>query len=102
VGNDNLSASLKGVGDVLTATGQAGIQYKDGLGLSAQAKASVASGRATIQFDVFGCEVEVGLSGDVISAGAEAKIGIFPDDGFVMKANASLGAGGGFIIRVKP
>ena len=29
VGNDNLSASLKGVGDVLTGTAQVGIQYRN-------------------------------------------------------------------------
>jgi len=101
IGNKDLSVSAKGVGDVLTASGQLGLKYDDGLGLTAKAKASVASGRATLAFNIFGWQVEFGVSGDVLSIGAEATIGIF-DGAFESKINASLGFGGGFILRIKP
>jgi hypothetical protein len=102
VGNDKVTLSTKGVADVMTATAQAGLQYKNGWGLAAQAKASVISGRATIELNLFGWEIEFGVTGDALSVGAEARIGVFPDEGFVAKANASLGVGGGFIFRIKP
>ena len=101
VGNKDASLSLKGVGDVLTASAQAGLKYQGGLGLTAKAKAAVFSGRATVEFQLFGWQIELGVTGDAISAGAEATIGIF-DGAFEAKANASLGVGGGFVFRVKP
>jgi hypothetical protein len=101
VGNDDVAASLKGVGDVLTATAQAGVQYRNGVGVAAKAKASVLSGRATVEFNVFGWEIEVGVTGDLLSAGAEVMAGYFPNEGFKVKANASLGAGGGFLFRIR-
>lgn len=93
----NLKAALstKGVGDVLTASSQAGLKYQDGLGLTAKAKASVFSGCATFELELFGRQIEFGITGDAISAGAEATIGVF-DGEFEAKANASLGVGGGF------
>ena len=103
IGNDNVALSLKGVGDGLTATAQAGIQYKDGAGLVAKAKASVLSGRATIELELFGWQIEFGVSGDLLSVGAEAMIGVFPDEGFAVTANVGAGLfGGGFVFRVKP
>ena len=101
VGNTNLSVSAKGVGDVLTATGQAGLTYKDGLGIKLKAKAAVATGRATLEFNVFGCQIEFGVYGDALAIGAEATIGIF-EGGFETKAGASALFGGGFVLRVKP
>lgn len=101
VGNKNTTLSVKGVGDVLTASAQAGIRYQDGLGLTAKAKAAVFSGRATLELDVVGWQIEFGVTGDALSVGAEATIGIF-DGAFETKANASLGVGGGFVLRVKP
>lgn len=103
IGSDNAALSVKGVGDALTATAQAGIQYKNGAGLAAKAKASVLSGRATAELELFGWQIEFGVSGDLLSVGAEAMIGVFPDEGFTAKA--SVGAGlfdGGFVFRVKP
>ena len=103
IGLNNFSLSLKGVGDGLTATVQAGIQYKDGIGLAAKAKASVLSGRVGTELELFGWQIEFGLSGDLFSVGAEAVIGVFPDEGFV--ATASLGTGlfgAGFVFRIKP
>ena len=100
IGLNNFSLSLKGVGDGLTATVQVGIQYKDGIGLAAKAKASVLSGRVGTESELFGWQIEFGLSGDLFSVGAEAVIGVFPDEGFV--ATASLGTGlfgAGFVFR---
>lgn len=101
IGNDNVALSAKGVGDVLTASAQAGLKYQDGLGLTANAKAAVVSGRATWELSVWGWQVELGVTGDALSIGAEATIGIF-DGAFEAKANASLGMGGGFVLRIKP
>jgi len=101
IGNSIFSVSAKGVGDVLTATGQAGITYKDGLGIKLKAKAAVATGRASLEFDVLGCQIEVGVYGDALSIGAEATIGFF-EGGFEAKAGASALFGGGFVLRVKP
>ena len=103
IGNDNVALSLKGVGDGLTATAQAGIQYQNGAGLAAKAKAAVLSGRATAELELFGWQIEFGVSGDLLSVGAEAMIGVFPDEGFTAKASVGAGLfGGGFVFRVKP
>ena len=103
IGNDNAALSVKGVGDALTATAQAGIQYKNGAGLAAKAKAAVLSGRATAELELFGWQIEFGVSGDLLSVGAEAMIGVFPDEGFTAKASVGAGLfGGGFVFRVKP
>ena len=106
IGNDNLFALLKGVADELVATAQAGLHYKDGFGIGAKAQASVLSGRATTEFNIFGWQVELGVSADVLSIGAEATIGIFPtEDGgkqFDARAGGSHGIfGWGFVVRVK-
>ena len=64
--------------DGLVATVQAGLRHNDGFGIGAKAKASVLSGRATAEFNIFCWQVELGVSADVLSIGAEATIGIFP------------------------
>ena len=103
IGNDNVSLSLKGVGDGLTATVQTGIQYKNGVGLAAKAKAAVLSGRVTAELELFKWQIEFGISGDLLSVGAEAMIGVFPNEGFTAKASVGAGLlGGGFVFRVKP
>ena len=101
VGNTNLSVYAKGVGDVLTATGQAELTYKDGLGIKLKAKAAVATGRATPEFNVFGCQIEFGVYGDALAFGSEATIGIFEGD-FEAKTGASALFGGRFVLRVEP
>ena len=103
IGSDNVALSVKGVGDVLTATVQAGIQRKNGAGLAAKVKASVLSGRTTAELELFGWQIEFGVSGDLLSVGAEAMIGVFPNEGFTAKASVGAGLfGGGFVFRVKP
>ena len=78
----------------------------DGLGAIMRgilkAKAAVFSGRATTELDLFGYQIEIGVSGDFLSAGINGKIGYFIDEGFVCEGGISLGAGAGFIFRVKP
>jgi general stress protein CsbA len=49
-----------------------------------------------------GWQVEIGVSGYAGGIGASAKVGYFPDDGFIAKIDAIAGIGGGLIIRVKP
>ena len=103
IGNNNTALSLKGVGDGLTATVQAGIQYKNGVGLAAKAKAAVLSGRATAELELSGWQIEFGVSGDLLSVGAEAMLGVFPNEGFTAKASAGVGLfGAGFVFRIKP
>jgi RHS repeat-associated protein len=101
VGNDNVSVSLKGVGDIGTTTAQAGVQYKGGFGLAVEGRASVASGRATVEFEVLGFQVEVGVSGHVLSVSGSVMIGYFPSEGFKLKIGASLGAGADVLLRIK-
>ena len=102
IGNDDVSLSLKGVADALTLTGQAGLQYQDGLGLSLKAKASLLSGRATTELNLWGWEIELGVTGDLGSIGAELTAGYFHGEGFKLKAGISALIGGGFILRIKP
>ena len=103
IGNKDVSLSLKGVGDGLTASAQAGIQYKDGAGLAFKAKTAVLSGIVTAELDVFGWQIEFGVSGDLFSVGYEAMIGVFPNEGFTAKTSVGAGLfGAGFVFRVKP
>ena len=53
--------------------------------------------------ELFGSQIEFGVSGDLLSVGAEAMIGVFPDEGFTAKPNVGAGLfGAGFVFRVKP
>lgn len=52
---------------------------------------------------MFGWQIEFGVSGDLFSVGAEAMIGVFPNEGFTAKASVGAGLfGAGFVFRVKP
>lgn len=82
---------------------QAIIQYKGGIGLAAKAKASVLSGRVTAELELYGWQIELGVSGDFLSIGAEVMIGVFPDEGFMTEIDAGAGLfGAGFVFRIKP
>jgi RHS repeat-associated protein len=102
IGNDSFSESLKGVGDVGTVSAQAGLQVKNGFGLALGAKATAVSGRATVEFNILGLEVEVGVTGYAGGVGGEIMAGYFPDEGFKIKADAIAIVGGGILFRVKP
>ncbi|TYQ15482.1 UNVERIFIED_CONTAM: RHS repeat-associated protein [Acetivibrio alkalicellulosi] len=104
IGNEYVKLSTKGVVDVLTATAQGGLHYKEGFGLGAKIKAAVLSGRLTREFELFDWEIEFGVTGDLLSIGAEVTLGIFPDEtghkNFDARANAGAGLfGGGFVFR---
>ncbi len=82
------------------------MHYKGGFGIGAKAKASALSGRATTEFNIFGWQVELGISADVLSIGAEATIGIFPTEDGGKQFDARVGGshgifGWGFVVRVK-
>jgi hypothetical protein len=102
-GTDALSVSLKGVGDLLTTTAQAGIGIKDGGGgIILEGRAAVASGRVTLEFNVLGWEVEVGVSGYAGSVSGSLVAGYFPNEGFKLKVGGSAGFGADAVLRVKP
>ncbi len=72
-------------------------------GLAAKAKASVLSGRATAELELFGWQIEFEVSDDLLSVGAEAMIAVFSDEGFTTKSSVGAGLFGvGFVFRVKP
>ena len=106
-GTGTISSYIKGVADGLVATVQAGLHSsRGGWGVGAKAKAAVLSARATIECNILGWQVEVGLSGDLLSVGAEATIGIFPTETgskvFRMDRHISHGPYGlGYTIRIK-
>ncbi len=100
--DDNASLFVKGVADGLTASAQAGLQVKNGFGAALKAKASVISGRTTIGFQLFGYQIEFGVSGDLMSVGAEGMIGVFPNEGFSVRGSVGAGLFGlGFVFRIK-
>lgn len=102
-GNSTLGVSKKDVLDIGVVTAQAGVQYKNGLGLSIGAKASAASARGTYCFDAFGCKVEVGMSAQVLTAGYELSVGALPDGGWGIKNGGNSGIFGvGYLIRITP
>ena len=103
IGSENVGISKKDVLDVGVVTAQAGIQYKNGLGCSFGAKASVATARGTYCIDVFGWKVEVGMSAQLLTFGYEVSYGKLPDGGYGVKNNGNPGIFGvGYVIRVTP
>ena len=103
VGSANIGISRKEVIDIGVVTAQAGVQYKQGLGVSVGGRASVGAIRRTYCIDIYGWQIEVGVEGQVLTAGAEASCGFLPDGGLGCRATASAGvAGGGFLVRVVP
>jgi len=103
IGTQNIGISKKDVLDVGTVTAQAGIQYKDGLGISLGAKASVAAARGTYCVDVFGWKVEVGVSAQFLSCGYEFAYGALPEGGWGVKNGGKPGVFTvGYLIRIIP
>ena len=71
--------------------------------MATKVKAAVLSSRATSELELFGWQIEFGVSGGLLSVGAETMIGVFPDEGFTAKASIGAGLfGSGFIFRIKP
>jgi hypothetical protein len=85
-----------------TATAQAGLQFNsNGIALNLEAKAATVSGRATLEFDVFGVRVELGVTGNALSVGAGVSLGVTGNKGFYAKASAALGVGGEVLLRIQ-
>lgn len=101
VGDSQNGIALKSTTDLGTASANFGIIYNDGYGFSGKAKASVYTGRATVTFYICGKEIELGLSGDALSIGAEASAIYTKERGYEVKIGASALVGGGFSFRIK-
>lgn len=102
VSDENFSTSFKSVIDIGSRTAQAGLQYKSGFGLAGAAKYSVLTARLTAELQIYGREIEVGVTGNVISLGGELMYGLFPNGGLNFKIDAAAGIGGGYLFRIKP
>lgn len=107
-GTDDLNISIKGVLDLLTVSGMIGIfiePKKNTYFIGADAKATALSGRVGGQLDIFGLQIEVGLSGELGSIGGRLGIGLKPTiDGkmqFYYGSGVALGVGSDFYIRIR-
>ncbi|MBR7100589.1 MAG: hypothetical protein IKC91_05525 [Clostridia bacterium] len=107
-GTEDLNLSLKVVGDALTVSGMAGIfidPKKNTYFIGAEAKATALSGRVGGQLDIFGLQIEAGLSGELGSIGGRLGIGLRPtNDGkmeFYFGSGFALGVGWDFYIRIR-
>ena len=107
-GTKDLNLSLKTVGDALTVSGMAGIfidpkenTYFTGVEL----KATALSVRVGGQLDIFGLQIEAGLSGELGSIGGRLGIGLKPtNDGkmeFYFHSGLAHGVGCDFYIRIR-
>ena len=107
-GTEDLNLSLKAVGDALTVSGMAGIfidPKKNTYFIGAEAKATALSGRVGGQLDIFGLQIEAGLSGELGSIGRRLGIGLRPtNDGkmeFYFGSGFAIGVGWDFYIRIR-
>ena len=107
-GTEDLNLSLKAVGDALTVSGMAGIfidPKKNTYFIGAEAKATALSGRVGGQLEIFGLQIEAGLSGELGSIGGRLGIGLRPtNDGkmeFYFGSGFALGVGWDFYIRIR-
>ena len=107
-GTEDLNLSLKAVGDALTVSGMAGIfinPKKNTYFIGAEAKATALSGRVGGQLDIFGLQIEAGLSGELGSIGGRLGIGLRPtNDGkmeFYFGSEFAIGVGWDFYIRIR-
>ncbi len=103
-----MNLSLKATGDALTVSGMAGIfidHKKNTYFIGVDAKATALSGRVGGQLDIFGLQVETGLSGELDSIGGRLGIGLRPtNDGkmeFYFGFGFALGVGWDFYIRIR-
>ena len=107
-GTEDLNLSLKAVGDALTVSGMAGIfidPKKNTYFIGAEAKTTALSGRVGGQLDIFGLQIEAGLSGELGSIGGRLGIGLRPtNDGkmeFYFGSGFAIGVGWDFYIRIR-
>ena len=98
--NSNLGMSGEATVDVLSLTGYAGYQYKNGLGVGAGAYAAAFSGSAAITLDICGWKLVMGINADVGAIGLEAQAG-FTNGVAECKVKGAAGIGVGFVVQVE-
>ena len=103
-----MNLSLKATGDALTVSGMASIfidHKKNTYFIGVDAKATALSGRVGGQLDIFGLQIETGLSGELDSIGGRLGIGLRPtNDGkmeFYFGFGFALGVGWNFYTRIR-
>ncbi|MBO5016359.1 MAG: RHS repeat-associated core domain-containing protein [Bacteroidaceae bacterium] len=96
---NNIGTYLNGSADILALSGYAGYQYKNGLGIGAGAYATALAGTVTVDWEIYGWQIVIGMTGDIGAIGVEGKIG-FIDGVGTCKFKAAAGIGGGFIVEV--
>jgi RHS repeat-associated protein len=102
LGDNKAGIALKSVTDSGTATTNLGIgETPMGIGVIAKAKASIYSARGTVQVNLLGYELEVGLTVDAGSIGGEVSALYSIEKGIEVKASVSALVGGGFTFRIK-
>jgi len=100
--SDDISLSLKGVGDVLTAEGRAGLNKSVQTGLAIGRAASAASGRATIELRIGDLEIEAGKSGYLGGYGGTFGYGYSGESGEMQWGGSIVNAVGfGEHVRIK-
>ncbi|GHV78036.1 hypothetical protein AGMMS49942_28570 [Spirochaetia bacterium] len=97
--NDDASINIKGVGDVLTVTGQGGLTYKNGFSLGVAGKASLLSGRGVAEINSHGYRVEMGATGDIGSIGGRFGIYLPSTERYALPDNKNYS--GSLLFRVE-
>ena len=107
-GIDDLNISLKAAGDALTVSGMTGIfidPKNNNYFIGAEAKATALSGRVGGQLDIYGLQIEAGISGELGSIGGKIGIGLKTNnDGtkeFYYGTGFAYGVGWDFYIRIR-
>ena len=103
VGNDEVSVSIVGVGDIGAISGMVGIIVNPNENIyfaGIEAKAAVFTARGGIQFEIFNNQIEVGASVNALSAGFQLGIGIKNGEIYFTSGIALL-FGYDFYIRIK-
>ena len=103
IGSNDINISLKGVADIGTVTGMVGLLVdpsNDLFFFGVEAKASVITARAGVQFELFGLQIEGGASIDALAIGG--RLGVGKKEGeFYFRSGAAVLFGYDFYIRIK-
>ena len=102
-GTDDLNFSIKGVGDFWTISGMAGIfidPRENYYIIGVEAEAAVLSGRIGGQLEIFGLQIEGGVSGKVLAIGGKFGIG-YNDGEFYYHSGFSVLFGWDIYIRIR-
>ena len=102
-GTDDLNFSIKGVGDLWTISGMVGIfidPTENNYFAGVEAEAAVLSGRIGGQLEIFGLQIEGGVSGKVLAIGGKFGIG-YNEGEFYYYSGASFLFGWDVYIRIR-